>query len=346
MPSTPFSRPFAGTADGTGAALIPIAAVSTVAYFFGYIVAASGALTTYQLQDYPAGNALAGSIGVTAVIGPLRLNPGDKAQLAVAGAPAGAVVNCMLLGDLAADPNDLSRMVAPTQGGQQVTATGGGGGAPPGSKTLVSKGAVAVNAGASITPAFGQPTTAGNLLIACVGCNNLNGIGVGGGAGGDGWQLAASKLPPSNIQVGIFYKLNCGAAEGAPTFSSLTASNIKAQLAEFAGASKFRALDNSARGTSAGGSPITATSPAVDTAVGDLIVTAAFWIMTAASGGVLTTTYGANATAILLGTAQDNFYALQNNFAITTGNAIADTDTETNSLANASTQAVVLASFL
>lgn len=120
MPSTPFSRPFSQIADSGGSALIPITPPSSVAYFSGYVVATSGFLTGYQLQD-ASGNALAGAIGVTAVVGPLRLNPGDKAQLQVTGAPALAQINCMLLGDTAADSNELGRMVAPTQGGQQVS---------------------------------------------------------------------------------------------------------------------------------------------------------------------------------------------------------------------------------
>jgi hypothetical protein len=120
VPFAPFSRPFKGLTDGTGSVTLRIPPVSHVAFFSGYVVGVAPAPgATFNILD-EAGNLVAGAGGITNAIGPLRLNPGDRAQLAVTGALPGVPINCMLLGDVAADPADLGHIVAPTQAGLGV----------------------------------------------------------------------------------------------------------------------------------------------------------------------------------------------------------------------------------
>ncbi len=158
------------------------------------------------------------------------------------------------------------------------------------------------SSGASVTPSFAVSTTAGNLLIAHLGCNGSGPpvtaasgwvITLGGGSGN--WHCVA-------------YKLNCSASETAPTFSCPGTSDMWAYLEEWSGVATSSALDQTA--TSSAGSPSwTATFGSLDTVGGELLVSSAYWngsntggtvslsSFISSTGGTITGTFlqGANA---------------------------------------------------
>lgn len=131
-----------------------------------------------------------------------------------------------------------------------------------------------VSAGASVlslSPQFGQPTTAGSLLIAWTfsnsgsstfdtTCNNPTWTLIGTSGGAFGWRA-------------MWYKNNCLAREAPPVFSS-TATFPMSQLAEFANA---RGLDQSGTFPSPASSNFTVSASSPDTKSGNLVVAALIW---------------------------------------------------------------------
>lgn len=115
----------------------------------------------------------------------------------------------------------------------------------------------------SITPAFGQATTAGNTLIAMVAAQ--------GGAIGcstSGWVQA--KLS-NNTQAAIWYKVNCGAGETAPTFTAAGAVYMAAVLSEWSGGGTSPTVDQT--GTASGTvSPAVLVNGGNDTDSSDLAI--------------------------------------------------------------------------
>ena len=126
-----------------------------------------------------------------------------------------------------------------------------------------------VSAGTPITtlsPAFGQPTGAGSLLIGCVAANVAS-AGNPFSVTGTGWALAIA-YGVSYSWAAVYYKPGSAAGETAPTFSQSGGGGpLASVLAEFSGAATSSPLDSS--GTSATG---TAANAASDTGGGDLIV--------------------------------------------------------------------------
>ena len=143
----------------------------------------------------------------------------------------------------------------------------------------------------SLSPSFGQPTTAGSLLVAYTfsnsgsatfdtTCNDPKWTLIGTSGGAFGWR-------------GMWYKNNCFAHEVAPIFTS-TATFPQSQLAEFANA---RGLDQYGTVTSPSQSNFTLTANAPDTFSGDLIVACLIWAganMTPATIGVTGVDSGGN----------------------------------------------------
>src|SRR5258707_147264 len=82
-----------------------------------------------------------------------------------------------------------------------------------------SAGAFASSAAASISPAFGQATTAGHLLVGVVTGNVNTGFTV---SGATGWVQAGIVKPTATLEIAVWYKPNCGAGETAPTFNEAT----------------------------------------------------------------------------------------------------------------------------
>jgi hypothetical protein len=203
-------------------------------------------------------------------------------------------------------------------------------------------GAFSAAGAATISPAFGQGTTAGNLLVAWVGADNGSNTITTAQAG---WVQAVNKAfgAGSTSQAAIWYKPNCGNTETAPTFTCTAALRMQAQLGEFSGAATTSVVDRTATGSGTA-SPQVVTTAGVDAQMNELQATAYDWSMTA---GTCTTTdtYGANATAINLGNddSTSTFSHVRFSYAITTANNIADTDSGTNT--GVTNVAAVIASF-
>lgn len=132
-------------------------------------------------------------------------------------------------------------------------------------------GAIATTATTSVTPAFGQATTSGHLLVARV-------AAVGTALGqisttSSGWTLAVSGPTGSTMQSAIFYKVNSAAGETAPTFTCTGATAMFADLEEVSGSATSSPVDQSAVGLSGN-----ATNPANDANPGEFVTSA--WIQT------------------------------------------------------------------
>jgi len=132
-------------------------------------------------------------------------------------------------------------------------------------------------------PAFGQPTTAGNLLLAWVctnsssstfdiTCNDVHWVNAANGGGGFDW-------------ASIWYRPNCGTAETAPQFSS-GGSDLWAQLGEFHGAATSSVFEQAASGATA------QTFTAADTEGGELITAAVYWNGSLPGGTVIVAVAG------------------------------------------------------
>ncbi len=123
----------------------------------------------------------------------------------------------------------------------------------------------------SLTPAFGQRTTQGNLLIAWTfsnsgsatfdtTCSNPNWVLIGTSGGAFGWRA-------------MWYRNNCQRGEAPPVFTS-PATFPMSQLAEFGNA---RGLDRSGTVASPAVSNFTVTAAAPDTKSGNLVVACLIW---------------------------------------------------------------------
>lgn len=177
----------------------------------------------------------------------------------------------------------------------------------------------------SATPPFGQATTAGNLLVGiCAGqATALFTV-----TGPTGWVEAVDlNSAANNMRASLWYKLNCGAGETAPTFNG--SGNVRCNVAEFSGADTVSPLDQigSVTGTS---SPQTATASGIDGGTGRLVVVCWGWRTTSASTAASVTDSMAssvslgdnNATSV--GYHGGGFYSL----SVVTG-TVADADTAT-----------------
>lgn len=178
-----------------------------------------------------------------------------------------------------------------------------------------------------ISPAFGQATTAGNLLVACISQRNGTPATV---SGATGWQKGPSMYYTitNQIEVTIWFKPNCAAGETAPTFNAPGgATYFSAQLIEFSGADLYAPLDKSNAVVSTLDTALTFGNLAPDAASGDVVITAVLHTGSSTTA-TFTDTYGSNATSINLGN-DGNIVALQHSdfaYAITTGNSVADSD--------------------
>ena len=119
-----------------------------------------------------------------------------------------------------------------------------------------SAGGLATAAGASVTPAFGQATTAGSLLICCAisGTNTSFTI-----TGPSGW-VNANAVGQLGNRAEIWYKPNCAAGETAPTVNCTLASVMAAQVSSWAGVAPVSPLDTSGTATAAAVSSLTVTT--------------------------------------------------------------------------------------
>lgn len=144
-------------------------------------------------------------------------------------------------------------------------------------------GAFTTGTAGSVSPAFGQATTAGHLLTAAV---DSGSAAITTGAAG--WVQAVTQ---SFIgQVSIWYKPNCGAGEAAPTFTcSGGGAAMHAQLAEYSGVATVSPLDQTGQAM-AWGTSVPISSAAADAGL-DLVVTAIHWDLTSAATATFTSSY-------------------------------------------------------
>jgi len=102
--------------------------------------------------------------------------------------------------------------------------------------SLVSAGALTSSTAASVTPPFGQSTTAGSLLVCCAFSTTNTAFSI---TGPSGW-VNANAVGGSGFgvtgRIEIWYKPNCAAGETAPTVNCTLATLMDAEVTEWAGA--------------------------------------------------------------------------------------------------------------
>jgi hypothetical protein len=134
-----------------------------------------------------------------------------------------------------------------------------------------------------LSPAFGQPTTAGDLLVAWLISSDSSATDPFSTIS-PGWS-AAFAAGSSSQWTSVWYKPDCAAGETAPVFTSANGGpSLISMLGEFSGAALSSPVDSS--GTSA--SPAAACA-APDSAGGDLIIFSVCW-NSGNGGGTITTT--------------------------------------------------------
>lgn len=173
---------------------------------------------------------------------------------------------------------------------------------------LVSAGAVS----ASLSPSFGQPTTAGDLLVAWVSSNSGSAT-FDTAVTGAGWLLAGFTGTAFEWNS-LWYKPGCSRAESPPVFSSTggQATSPLSGLLEFRNA---RYLDQVA-GTTATQS-LTFAPASADTASGDLVFAFAAWGTSSAGPASITMTGTDSSGAALPLSVSDNAASAGHQFWVT-----------------------------
>lgn len=150
-----------------------------------------------------------------------------------------------------------------------------------------------------VAPLFGQATTAGNFLVAC--CIGQPTAPIVTGAG---WALVVQAGVPG-INVAIYSKPNCGAAEAPPVFDVAGGTTAMiAQLAEFSGVLAAAPTDQVIGVIANAVTSISATLPAKDVAFGDLVIVATRWSLGNPAAATLSDTLNNGAVFVPLGTLQ------------------------------------------
>jgi hypothetical protein len=117
----------------------------------------------------------------------------------------------------------------------------------------------------TVTPAFGQATTAGHLLVARV-------VFVGNATVAtvaSGWVQALKVANGTAVNTAIWYKPNSGASETAPTFTVASGTYLAADLSEWSGVATTSPLDQTGSGTGSGTNPFVQNNTA-DATSGDV----------------------------------------------------------------------------
>lgn len=205
---------------------------------------------------------------------------------------------------------------------------------------LVRAGAVTSPGAGTTSPAFGQATTAGNLLVATVSANATAAITTTS----SGWTQAVA-MASTACGSAVFYKPNCGASELAPLFTCVGATAVVAQVSEWSGAATSP-LD--CTGTASGSSKsLTVTASAADVGTGELSILASTWIVNQTGETFTNTCNNGTATSLGASTGQTSVNA-DYGYALTTANASRDSWTISSSLTNnkVSANCAAIASFL
>lgn len=149
---------------------------------------------------------------------------------------------------------------------------------------LVKAGTIKGSGTTTVTPAFGQATTAGDLLIATVSSSKVTVLT----CTTPGWTQKAS-IYKGNCSTSVWYKENCAATETPPTFKSATSATLRAQLSEWSGAATSTVPDKTGHG-SATVSPVTSACTAPDSAPTNLCIVATHWYSAASTTGTFSST--------------------------------------------------------
>lgn len=151
----------------------------------------------------------------------------------------------------------------------------------------------------TLTPAFGQPTTAGGLLAGWAFSNSSSST-FDTTCNDPSWTLAAFAGAAFGW-TSLWYKADCGTAETAPQFSS-GATTPMSQLAEFAAVGAVLDRAAAVNGTQS----YAVTSPGADTRSGDLVVAVYTWGGSNAGPTTITMTGADSSGAALPLTVYDN----------------------------------------
>ncbi len=202
---------------------------------------------------------------------------------------------------------------------------------------LVKAGAIGAGTTGTAAPAFGQATTAGNLLVAQVAASGATAITCSDGT----WTSAGQVVSGTGARAALFYKPNCGASEVAPTFTTSSVA-IAAVLSEWSGAATATPLDQT--GTATGtASPLAVTASGIDGGTGRLVICAYGW---RTSGAVVASETDSTGFSQLVADSASRANHLGSPYSVTvTTGTSADTNTETESGGTVSSVAAVIASF-
>ena len=205
-----------------------------------------------------------------------------------------------------------------------------------GSAGAVSQGA----SGAAITPAYGQPPTAWNLLV----CPLIVQGATTNPAIPSGWSNAGF-LAGTSCGAKFLYRIATG-GDAAPTIALVTGAVLTAQLMEFSGITITSPLDHDmvAAGTS---SPFSASGALPDVAAGELIVycAGALYSVAATSTLAVTLNNGATATDTANSGATSTVDHYEFGYGVTTSNAVHDMTTFTLTTTNETGAIINAASF-
>jgi hypothetical protein len=183
---------------------------------------------------------------------------------------------------------------------------------------LVAQGPINQGTG-TLAPTFGQPTTAGNLLV-CLISENANSPIVTNPNGA--WVLAGRQAQNYGI---IYYRPNCLASESPPTFTDGSCGGQgTAILLEFGNVATSSPLDLTTN-TQGSSNPYTLTQGAPSAAPGELLIAVAGASASEASGSL---TFN-NATAVNIASNTAHVVNYQMVYGIGTTNATADSTTVT-----------------
>lgn len=153
---------------------------------------------------------------------------------------------------------------------------------------FVKAGAISTAATTTVSPSFGQATTATNLLIACVAATNNANLGNSISTSASGWLRASD-----GARAAVWYKPNCSAGETAPTFTetvSGSTTSMWAVLAEFSGVATASAVDQTGSGESLT-TPFSMACSATDTTSSDVAVACCLIGVTKSATDTITNTW-------------------------------------------------------
>ncbi len=135
--------------------------------------------------------------------------------------------------------------------------------------SLVSAGALASAAGASVATAYGQPTTVGSLAVCCALSTTNTAFSI---TGPTGWVNITGVGSVGQGRVEIWYKSPCAAGETAPTVNCSLATLLDAEVTEWQPPWPGGPLDTSGTATNLGASLTVTTSGLVGGGGGGLAI--------------------------------------------------------------------------